>query len=77
MTIRFDQWTLDVHDVDLMATFWSRALGYEIEPGDDGDPHLRPPPGSPPGALSVWLQPTDAAKRDKNREPPRPGCRRR
>jgi len=33
---RFDQWTLDVHDVDRMAAFWSQALGYRIEPDDDG-----------------------------------------
>ena len=41
----FDQWTLDVHDVDRMAAFWSQALGYRIERGDRGDAHLRPPAG--------------------------------
>jgi catechol 2,3-dioxygenase-like lactoylglutathione lyase family enzyme len=62
--IRFTQWTLDVHDVDRMLAFWSAALGYEI----DGD-HLRPPPDSP-GQLTVWLQRTDAPKREKNRNHP-------
>ena len=38
MTVRFAQWTLDVHDVERMLAFWSAALGYDI----DGD-HLRPP----------------------------------
>jgi hypothetical protein len=69
MVSRFDQWTLDVHDVDKMAAFWAAALGYRIEPGDDGDAHLRPPAGTS-GLLSVWLQPTDAPKRGKNRDHP-------
>ncbi|WP_026877191.1 VOC family protein [Jiangella gansuensis] len=63
------QWTLDVHDIDRMARFWSDVLGYEID--DDGDGvHLRPAEGSPPGALSVWLQPSAGPKRDKNRNHP-------
>jgi hypothetical protein len=66
---RFDQWTLDVHDVDRMAAFWSQALGYTIEPGDAGDAHLRPPSGGG-GQLSVWLQPTTDGKRGKNRNHP-------
>jgi len=66
MVIRFAQWTLDVHDVDRMAVFWSAALGYRIDRGQDGDAHLRPADGG----LSVWLQPTDAAKVGKNRAHP-------
>jgi hypothetical protein len=66
---RFDQWTLDVHDVDRMAQFWSQVLGYTIEPDDGGGAHLRPPPGGA-GQLSVWLQPTTADKRGKNRNHP-------
>jgi hypothetical protein len=67
---RFDQWTLDVHDVDRMAAFWSQALGYRIEPDDHGGgAHLRPPAGGA-GLLSVWLQPTTAGKRGKNRNHP-------
>jgi predicted enzyme related to lactoylglutathione lyase len=66
MVSRFAQWTLDVHDVDRMAAFWSAALGYRIERGVDGDAHLRPPDDG----LSVWLQPTDAPKAGKNRDHP-------
>ncbi len=68
MVSRFAQWTLDVHDVDRMAAFWSAALGYRIDRGDDGDAHLWPPDGA--GGLSVWLQPTDATKSGKNRDHP-------
>jgi hypothetical protein len=67
VTSRFAQWTLDVHDVEKMATFWAGALGYRIEPGDDGDAHLWPISGS---GLSMWLQPTDAPKTTKNRNHP-------
>jgi predicted enzyme related to lactoylglutathione lyase len=66
MTSRFAQWTLDVHDVDRMARFWSAALGYRIEREDDGSAHLVPPDGG----LSVWLQPTVDAKTGKNRDHP-------
>jgi hypothetical protein len=68
MMSRFAQWTLDVHDVTSMASFWSQVLGYDIDPGGDGDAHLRPPSGS--AGLSVWLQPTTAAKAGKNRNHP-------
>jgi hypothetical protein len=67
MVSRFAQWTLDVHDVEKMAVFWSQVLDYGIEPGDDGDAHLRP---REPGRLSVWLQPTGAVKTGKNRDHP-------
>ncbi|GAA3286873.1 MULTISPECIES: VOC family protein [Dactylosporangium] len=50
-----------------MARFWSAALGYDIDPGDDGDAHLRPRDGQ---GLSVWLQPTSAVKAGKNRNHP-------
>jgi hypothetical protein len=66
VTSRFAQWTLDVHDVPRLAAFWSAVLGYRIEHGTDGDAHLWPPDGG----LSVWLQPTDAAKAGKNRDHP-------
>jgi catechol 2,3-dioxygenase-like lactoylglutathione lyase family enzyme len=67
MVSRIAQWTLDVHDVDRMAEFWSRALGYRIDKGADGDAHLWPPDGD---GLSVWLQPTGAVKAGKNRDHP-------
>jgi catechol 2,3-dioxygenase-like lactoylglutathione lyase family enzyme len=63
MTCRIAQWTLDVVDSGKMAAFWSAALGYRIEHGGEG-PHLWPPDDSLP---TVWLQPTEAAKRGKNR----------
>ena len=63
--IRFTQWTLDVHDVDRMLAFWSAALGYDV----DGH-HLRPPLGTTPGSLTVWLQRTDAPKQTMNRGHP-------
>jgi hypothetical protein len=52
-----------------MAAFWSQVLGYRIEPGDQGDAHLRPRDDET-GKLSVWLQPTDAPKAGKNRDHP-------
>jgi len=63
---RFAQWTLDVHDVDRQAAFWSAVLNYRIEHGSDGNAHLMPPDGG----LSVWLQHTDAPKNGKNRDHP-------
>jgi catechol 2,3-dioxygenase-like lactoylglutathione lyase family enzyme len=69
MTALFVQWTLDVHDVDVMARFWSEALGYRVD-RDDGNVHLVPPAGSAPEALTVWLQASADPKRDKNRNHP-------
>lgn len=68
MASRFRQWTLDVHDVDLMARFWSQALGYDIDPSEDGSVHLRPRGGGE--RLSVWLQPSAGPKEGKNRDHP-------
>ncbi|MEH1130015.1 VOC family protein [Micromonospora sp. CPCC 206061] len=61
------QWTLDVHDVALMARFWSEALGYRIDKAADGNVHLLPPEGAPPASPTIWLQPTGATKRNKLR----------
>jgi hypothetical protein len=66
MVSRFAQWTLDVVDVGRQAAFWSAALGYRIERGEDGDVHLCPPDGG----LTVWLQPTTEPKTGKNRDHP-------
>jgi Glyoxalase-like domain len=70
MTARIAQWTLDVHDAELMSRFWSAALGYRIEPRSDGSPHLLPPDDARPGELTVWLQAGAGPKRDKNRNHP-------
>ncbi|MDR7273814.1 VOC family protein [Catenuloplanes atrovinosus] len=67
MTVRLTQWTIDVLDVELMASFWSAALGYRTERGDDGAAKLYP---SSAYAPTVWLQPGGAVKRDKNRNHP-------
>ena len=67
MGTRIGQWTLDVRDVELMARFWSAALGYRL--GDDGQ-HLWPPADAGPLALSVWLQPVDEPTPGKNRGHP-------
>ena len=70
MSARISQWTLDVRDVRLMARFWSAALGYRIEAGDDGSAKLYPPRDFGPHALSVWLQASAGPKYGKNRNHP-------
>ena len=70
MTAYIAQWTLDVHDVDTMARFWSAALGYRVERGEDGNTKLYPPDDAAPEALTVWLQTSAGPKRDKNRNHP-------
>jgi len=70
MSLRFVQWTLDVHDVDLMAGFWSQALDYRVDRGEDGNAKLYPPDNAPPDVPTLWLQASAGAKRDKNRNHP-------
>jgi hypothetical protein len=70
MTARFAQWTLDVEDVELMAHFWSQALGYTVSMGDDGCAKLYPPDDAAPDVLTMWLQATREAKSGKNRNHP-------
>jgi hypothetical protein len=70
MVSRFAQWTLDVRDVELMAEFWSGALGYDVEKGDDGSAKLYPPPGADPTSVTLWLQGTGETKVGKNRYHP-------
>jgi hypothetical protein len=70
MTARIVQWTLDVHDLPLMATFWSQALGYHIDDEHDGTAHLLPAQDAPPGTLTIWLQPATGPKTTKNRNHP-------
>jgi catechol-2,3-dioxygenase len=66
MVSRIAQWTLDVHDVDAMAAFWSAALGYRVDRNRDGVVHLLPPEGASPDTLTIWLQPTVEPKTNKN-----------
>ena len=70
MTCRIAQWTLDVHDLDLMATFWSEALGYTIRREGEGTAHLLPPDDAPAGTPTMWLQPAAGQKTTKNRNHP-------
>jgi hypothetical protein len=71
MTVRFVQWTLDVRNVELMAEFWSAALGFsDIRRGDDGSAKLYPPADAPPDVPTVWLQNTGEPKQGKNRDHP-------
>lgn len=70
MVARIAQWTLDVQDIDAMARFWSQALGYRVEPGDDGCAKLYPPSQSAPAVPTIWLQATAGPKREKNRNHP-------
>ncbi|HEY0637081.1 MAG TPA: VOC family protein [Pseudonocardiaceae bacterium] len=67
MSAYLSQWTFDVRDVEVMARFWSEALGYSIDRGDDGNAKLRPPAGSPPSVPTIWLQATAGPKTTKNR----------
>jgi hypothetical protein len=66
MVVRVAQYTLDVVDLDLMAGFWSAALGYVVHAGGDGSAKLFPPAGDV-GAPTVWLQGSGTPKRGKNR----------
>ncbi|MEV0725308.1 VOC family protein [Micromonospora purpureochromogenes] len=67
MALHVAQYTLDVTDLDLMAGFWSAALGYRVERGDDGNAKLHPTPDRPAGVPTVWLQASGTPKRGKNR----------
>nr|WP_309232067.1 VOC family protein [Micromonospora tarensis] len=65
--VRVAQCTIDVTDLDLMVAFWSAALGYQVEQGDDGSAKLWPP-GPPSGAApTIWLQGSGTPKQGKNR----------
>jgi catechol 2,3-dioxygenase-like lactoylglutathione lyase family enzyme len=66
MVSRIVQITLDVHDLDAMAKFWSAALGYHVDVRDDGAVHVRPPGGDAAGP-TMWLQPSAGQKVTKNR----------
>lgn len=52
MTSVFRQWTIDAHDIERLARFWSGALDYRIESdGSDGPTcHLLPREDAPAGA---------------------------
>jgi catechol-2,3-dioxygenase len=67
VTARVAQWTLDVHDVDVMARFWAQVLGFDVDMGNDGCAKLYPPADAAAEVNTVWLQRTTAPKRGKIR----------
>jgi hypothetical protein len=64
---RISQVTVDVRDVAVMAAFWSEALGYSADLGDDGSAKLYPPESAGPEAITIWLQAVTESKQTKNR----------
>ena len=68
--LRIAQLTLDVQNIDVMTAFWSAALGYRVEAGDDGNATLLPPDDAPPGSQHMWLQASAGPKNGKNRAHP-------
>jgi catechol 2,3-dioxygenase-like lactoylglutathione lyase family enzyme len=58
MTARIAQLTVDVHNVDAMARFWSAALGFEVRMDDDGNAKLYPPSEASEAVNTIWLQRT-------------------
>ena len=78
MVSRIAQWTLDVQDVEVMARFWSAALGYRVVPDAGGrSAHLHPPEDADPADprdLTVWLQACAGPKTGKNRNHPDLAC---
>jgi len=67
MTTRIAQLTLDVVDVDVMATFWSEALGYRAVPDEGRSIHLVPADDARSDLPTMWLQPVSERKARKNR----------
>jgi len=71
MTSRIGQWTIDVNDVERMARFWSQALGYKPDLGNDGSAKLYPPGTAVSEMPTIWLQPVAVPKTGgKNRTHP-------
>src|SRR5664279_3615118 len=68
MACRFTELVIDCQDYAMLATFWSRVLGYEIAEQRDGPEHfyvgLQGPDGSGPTILVLR---TPDAKVTKNR----------
>lgn len=68
--LRIAQLTLDVQDITTMTAFWSAALGYRVEQGDDGNAKLIPPEDALLGTQHMWLQASAGPKTGKNRAHP-------
>ncbi len=63
MTARIAQLTIDVHDLDAQARFWSEALAMTKRVHDDGTVKLYPADGG----QMIWLQPVEEEKQEKLR----------
>jgi hypothetical protein len=61
------QVTMDVHDLDVQAKFWSGALGLRPDLGDDGAGKLFPPDDAPKSVPTIYLQPVTEPKQEKVR----------
>ena len=64
MTSTVDTLTFDCADAGRMVTFWSAALGYELEDEDDGGAYLADPTGR---GWSLFFQIVPEGKSVKNR----------
>jgi hypothetical protein len=63
--IRTAPWTLDGHNIPRLAQFWSQAMGFEIDAGDDGCASLGA--SGDETAVTIWLQRVEEPKQSKNR----------
>ena len=66
MTSRVSQVTVDARDVSAVSAFWSAALGYRVEQGDDGSAKLYPPESAGPDVVTIWVQAVTEHKQGKN-----------
>jgi hypothetical protein len=66
VTSRVSQVTIDARDVSLVSTFWSAALGYRVEQGNDGSAKLYPPESAGPDVVTIWVQAVTEGKHGKN-----------
>ena len=66
MTSRVSQVTIDARDVSAVSTFWSAALGYRVDQGDDGSAKLYPPESAGPDVVTIWVQAVTEGKHGKN-----------
>ena len=54
--LRFTEICIDAHDTGMLAEWWSRALGWKVEPAeDDGEWLLRAPGGAGPDWLFLLV----------------------
>jgi len=53
--LRFSEICVDGHDIEALAAWWSRVLGWPAEPTDDSDVVLRAPAGAGPDWLFLGV----------------------